>query len=73
MKDFLQNENIISRGDYESNTLNKSVTVPVANLSENHLSEYLRLAEIAIAECIENKSIEINSACSNNFHMKKIN
>ena len=37
MKDFLQNENIISRGDYESNTLNKSVTVPVANLSENLL------------------------------------
>ena len=37
MKDFLQNENIISRGDYKINTLNKSVTVPVANLSENLL------------------------------------
>ena len=32
----------------------------------------VRLAEITNAECPENKSIEINSVCSNNFDIKEL-
>ena len=37
IKDCLQNENILLCGDYKSDTLNKSVKIPVTNLSENLL------------------------------------
>ena len=54
--------------------MNKSVNVPVTNLSENllKLKKGQRLAEIIIAERAENKPIEINSVCSNNFDIKEI-
>ena len=60
INDFLQNENVLSCEDYKSNTLNKSVKIPVTNLSENllKLKKGQRLAEITIAECAENKPIE---------------
>ena len=35
IKHCLQNENALSCGDYKSDTLNKSVKIPVTNLSEN--------------------------------------
>ena len=35
IKDCLQNENVVSCGHYKSDTLNKLVKIPVANLSEN--------------------------------------
>ena len=31
-----------------------------------------RLADITIAECAENKPVEIDSVCSNNFDIKEI-
>ena len=48
--------------------------IPITNLSENllKLKKDQRLAEITIAECAKNKSIEINSVCSNNFDIKEI-
>ena len=63
IKDCLQNENILSCGDYKSDTLNKSIKIPVINLSENlmKLKKDQWLAEITIVECAENKPIEINS------------
>ena len=69
IKDCLQNENILSYGHYKSDTLNKSLKIPVTNLSQNlaKLKKGQRLAEITIAEFVENKPIEINSVCSNNF------
>ena len=74
IKDCLQNENILSCGDYKSNTLNKSVKIPVTKLSENLLKfkKSQGLAEITIAECAKNKPIEINRVCSNNFDIKDI-
>ena len=62
-KDCLRNENILSCGDYKSDTLNKSIKIPVINLSENlmKLKKDQWLAEITIVECAENKPIEINS------------
>ena len=50
IKNCLQNENNISCGDYKSDTLNKSVEIPVTNLSENmlKLKKGQRLAEITI-------------------------
>ena len=63
IKDCLRNENILSCGDYKSDTLNKSIKIPVINLSENlmKLKKDQWLAEITIVECAENKPIEINS------------
>ena len=63
IKDCLQNENILSCGDYTCDTLNKSIKIPVTNLSENlmKLKKDQWLAEITIAECAENKPTEINS------------
>ena len=54
--------------------MNKSVKIPVTNLSENllKLSKGQRLAEITFAECAENKPIGINSVCSNNFDIVEI-
>ena len=74
IKDCLQNENIISCGDYKSDILNNSVKIPVTNLSENllKLKRIQRLAEITIAECAEKKPVEVNSVCSNNFDIKVI-
>ena len=74
IKDCLQNENILLCGDYKSDTLNKSVKIPVTNLSENllKLEKCQRLAEITIAECAEKKSIEVNSVRLNNFDFKEI-
>ena len=74
IKDCLQNENILSCGDYKSDTLNNSVNISVPTLSENllKLKKGQWLAEITIAECGENKPIEINSVCSNNFNIKEI-
>ena len=53
IKDCLQNENILSCGNYKSNTLNKSIKIPVTKLSENLLKfkKSQGLAEITIAEC----------------------
>ena len=63
IKDFLQNENVLSCEDYKSDTLNKSVKIPVTSLSEDllKLKKGLRLAAIAIAECAENKPVENNN------------
>ena len=74
INDCLQNENVFSCRDYKSDTLNKSVKIPVTNLSENLLKfkKGQRLAEITIAEYAENKPIGINSVCSNNFDIKEI-
>ena len=68
----MQNENILSCGDYKSDTLNKSVKISVINVCENllKLKKGQMLAEITIAECAENKPIEINSVCSNNFDIE---
>ena len=70
-KDCLQNKNILSCGNY---TLNKSVKIPVTNLSENllKLKKGQWLPEITITECAENKPIEINSVRSNNFDINEI-
>ena len=70
----MQNENILSCGHYKSVTLNKSVKIPVTNLSENllKLKKGQRLAEITVAECAENRPIEINSVCLNDFDIKEI-
>ena len=67
IKNCLQNENNISCGDYKSDTLNKSVEIPVTNLSENmlKLKKGQRLAEITIAECAEKNLLKIIT-CSNN-------
>ena len=74
IKDCLQNENILSCGDYTCDTLNKSIKIPVTNLSENlmKLKKDQWLAEITIAECAENKPTEINSDRWNNFDIKEI-
>ena len=63
IKDFLQNENVLSCEDYKSDTLNKSVKIPVTSLSEDllKLKKGQRLAAIAIAECAENKPVENNN------------
>ena len=74
IKDCLRNENILSCGDYKSDTLNKSVKINVINLSKNMLKLKMGqwLAEITIAECAESKPIEINSVHSNKFDIKEI-
>ena len=74
IKDCLQNENILSCGHYKRDTLNKSIKIPVTNLSENllKLKKGQRLAEITVAECTENRPAEINSVCLNNFGIKEI-
>ena len=64
IKDFLQNENILSCGDYRSDTLNKSVKIPVTNLSK----DLLKLTKVRGYQ----KSPLINSICSNNFDIKEI-
>ena len=59
---------------FTSKTYSHAVTYNYASTDGNllNLKKGQRLAEITIAECAENKPIEINSVCSNNFDIKEI-
>ena len=74
IKDFLQNENILSCGDYRSDTLNKSVKIPVTNLSKDllKLTKVRGQQKSSLQNVQQNKPTEINSICSNNFDIKEI-